>query len=1076
MKRLLKGVVFFALVLCTALALVACGAKVDEIEIESGNEPQLTYVLGSDLNLSKGKLTVRKEGTREEIPLDSEGIAVSGYDKNKTGKQELTVEYGGKTTAFTVTVVERMRAENFEQSYFIGESFDTAKGVLRITRDDGTSFTVPLSSEQVTLEGFSSDAAGAVELTATYAGEETYRCTLTANVYPIEDSAFTRPNKINYRSHETELNLAGGYITLIGNGGKVRHYVPLTADMVSGFDLGEATFANRTTPLKQTLSVDYAGLHHTYEISITFSAVSVIRSYAAQLEALDWSEVPAIGEELGAHALEALDLYLSLPQEDRPLISAETAAFVARGAAVRLHAIWTEQTAPFAEDFAVKGGVLYLTSPTRDRAEAFRAALANAEEPPAFFATAEKLGSVKNLFKDIPFDPAGEEGGTLGDYLSDVCTRADFGRASLNLKTLVDAHDALASFPAEWTEETLTANAEAVQNAYAVLAASTGSGDAYRDMFGTLGQWREKKDFFDILYAYYLNIWLNAEDGSQELTAAQNALITLEAHQYPGELEPLYRAAIAAFNQLYGIYNMQINDNTLFRMYALEALASEDRLLDGGNILYLQLYTWIPTPSMLTISEMMTGYVKLFHNYDGAIGQVLVQGLYYQDYNFLGEGVHEKLWADYLALVRMDLEGKSGATAFGTALENLLHSFVETSPLHQFSFLSSLNHFYRNGLPEYALSLGDTVGSSFALYLKEYYGKVLTAGEFELFGDLLTALEDYSRVQVTNETYAKTFLDGFMNTTEAAIEKFGALTAEEQSDFTNRLGFLYTRCTELLGFLRETPQTPSLGTWQETFSKLDDLLYRVYRAGSTTSQKPFIALLGAMEEADELVQKILTEGGEEIVHIFSDVPFTHAGFQDSNSYTFDYLWFSAREYYRKALMEEIKVGNNIPVWELYRTGSLKPFVHKASDLIWKFIDSSVAASDWAQVQETLLAFRSLENADQVLFYTIDGSAWFESALMGFWKTVLTDAVSDFAQTLLKAQRYYVYAVYSPGAESEDGTTMLDQFKKYMNSLAYSLSNNPALAAEACYKTYVKELYDYYLAKYNELTATTEKAE
>ena len=99
------------LAMSVLFGLVACGSKVNGISIGRNDMPKLTYVEGQDLDLSAGKLTVDYGGKTETIPLDSDKVSVSGYDKTKAGKQTITVSYEGQTTEFEITIVARVRAE-----------------------------------------------------------------------------------------------------------------------------------------------------------------------------------------------------------------------------------------------------------------------------------------------------------------------------------------------------------------------------------------------------------------------------------------------------------------------------------------------------------------------------------------------------------------------------------------------------------------------------------------------------------------------------------------------------------------------------------------------------------------------------------------------------------------------------------------------------------------------------------------------------------------------------------------------------------------------------------------------------
>ena len=138
-------------------ALAGCGSAVTGISVKDLDSVQTVYVKGQDLDLDSITLSVRSNNKSETtVTLADSSVRVSGYDKNTLGKQRVTAVYGGKSVSFNVTVVERIVAENYDVNYFIGDEFNRNKGRLKITEDDGKSFTVPLGSDEVTLSGFDS--------------------------------------------------------------------------------------------------------------------------------------------------------------------------------------------------------------------------------------------------------------------------------------------------------------------------------------------------------------------------------------------------------------------------------------------------------------------------------------------------------------------------------------------------------------------------------------------------------------------------------------------------------------------------------------------------------------------------------------------------------------------------------------------------------------------------------------------------------------------------------------------------------------------------------------------------------
>ena len=114
MKKRIKFAVtatLIALLIAIAATAVGCGGKSDSSDkIAIKSSPRLEYLLGQDLDLSKGSISSTKGDKVKEIKLTASGVKVSGYDKNKLGKQTVTVSYGGQTCTFTVNVHGKIEA------------------------------------------------------------------------------------------------------------------------------------------------------------------------------------------------------------------------------------------------------------------------------------------------------------------------------------------------------------------------------------------------------------------------------------------------------------------------------------------------------------------------------------------------------------------------------------------------------------------------------------------------------------------------------------------------------------------------------------------------------------------------------------------------------------------------------------------------------------------------------------------------------------------------------------------------------------------------------------------------------
>lgn len=75
------------------------------LRIEVSQEPKKDYLVGDSLDLSEGRFAVAySNDTMEEHSFTDEGVEISGYDAQKTGRQTLTLRYQGHKVNFDVLV------------------------------------------------------------------------------------------------------------------------------------------------------------------------------------------------------------------------------------------------------------------------------------------------------------------------------------------------------------------------------------------------------------------------------------------------------------------------------------------------------------------------------------------------------------------------------------------------------------------------------------------------------------------------------------------------------------------------------------------------------------------------------------------------------------------------------------------------------------------------------------------------------------------------------------------------------------------------------------------------------------
>jgi hypothetical protein len=407
--RKIRNLLFLLLITAVcALTLASCGSDA-ELSLLDEAMPQLVYVLGDELDLSGGRLQVKDGDEITEIAMTDNGVTVSGFDSNKLGEQTVTHSYGGSSVTLTVTVVEKVQALDVTTDYLVGDGFNLSTGKLKITRDDGSSYTVVLNNEKVSVTGFDSSEAGSCPVTVTYSsGSETFTLKLDTTVHAIEDVSFTPPSKITYKSHDGGIDLTGGILTLEGKGGELKRDVAITAGMISDFDLGAVD--EQTSPLDQTVKVTYLGHSFSYGIKITYTGVTKFIENAPAAAGLDFSkdfnvegvEEPKISEELGELTVELMTIYNNMSPAERVLIPKDTVLSVARCAMLYSLNVWGEDVGRFEGAFEFSEGALALTC---ESAEAVAAAVEKLkdEDSPLFTLPPVMAGIVDILGEEIFF-------------------------------------------------------------------------------------------------------------------------------------------------------------------------------------------------------------------------------------------------------------------------------------------------------------------------------------------------------------------------------------------------------------------------------------------------------------------------------------------------------------------------------------------------------------------------------------------------------------------------------------------------------------------------------------------------
>ncbi len=1071
MKKFSKlAVILLAIaVLSSMFAITACSSSVNEIAIDSGNMPQVTFVQGQDLDLSSGKLSVKTSGGVDLVPLDDANVTVSGYDKNTLGQQQLTISYKKKTTTLNVTVVKRIEVSNQTTNYFIGEDFNKTQGRLTITKDDGTSFTVSMSADTVSVSGFNSSAASTdLPITVNYVnGEMNYSGSFSVNVYDYSKDlcSFTKPKTLSYKSHDTEIDLTGAYITLKNGDGQLTRYVSLTTDMIKGFDPSQATIDNMSSPLVQTVSVEYAGLSFSFDVNITFSNISLVKQRGDELSSIDWTKgaETVITEEQGENALSAMETYSTFSDKEKAYVTDDEKAAIARAAAVYGSAKWQTAAKEYASfTFNDNGQLVWSASsasvPSYETIYADYEKLSNASEP--IRTIAQILKNVKSEFADTVI--YGET--TASAYLANIYDADNFNEVLGQMEFMFALYQNVKNIPENWSEN-LSAYSTDISSALTTIKNSNYKTSTYFTLYYIVNDWSQFSNIFTVLYNYCY-----ATNDATSVNVVKNIYLM-------SPFDSLYEYCMyATMQRYYMTQNVQV-DTTLFMVYYDLALDVVDAIANSNSDMAKWLYSNL-TFSGFSSSDMTLGTV-LYYLKVSTYGYISNLGMFYGDDDYMA------YWQSYLDVTTKyfnNTDNYRTSEAFGTDVAALLKTFVEMSPSEQYGFISSLNTYYTSGYPTLALAATEnkTVYTYYMLFLNTYYSSVLTTDEEAIYENLLCALEYYARRYDTTDAH-KDGLANFRTTMASVIEAYGKLSSTE--NFDKYLGDFYQKYVAIYNNYDEDgnfKSTELSEDWKAKFEELkNDIIYMNYAYYYIAySQNYYVPFYAAYERAQKIASEIKASDDQNVLNAYY---YDNYEVFSNSSYSLDYFMATFRGIYVSLLTgTSLSSSSAYSMWDYYydRT-ELKSFMSDASYVMWTALTTSSSSETEAftepsKVIAAMKSFKELASINQLLYFSMDSSNFYYGSLARFFNEALTENAAAVANKLLTFEHAYVYYVNYADNETYSATYAAALKTAYESlKAAYDALETDD---KASFDSYLSEIYQSYLQAYAELKLDSTSSE
>ena len=1086
MKRILKFLTLGVLSLLLAFCLASCGnnsgGKI-ELSIKESAKPNTVFVLGQDVNLDGGVLLVKEGDKVSEISMTDSEVSVSGYDKNTLGAQTVTITYHNKSVTLDITYVERIVVTDYTTDYLEGNELDLKKGKLKITRDNGTNYTMALSNSKVVIEGYDPNTIGEQTITVKYdLNSTTYTTSFKVTVYEIESIRLIPPSKISYKSHDTAVSVTGGQIVLSGKGGELESTVKVTEDMIRDFDLSVAKRDN--SPCTHNVNVHYNGVDYPYEIKITYSNISDFRDVTKGLSTIDFNEwdnwssttdLPAIDDDLGAELVHVMLLYLDMSTADRMLLDDDDVIKAARAAIVWAYSKWYDDALIFSDAFSIVNGNLQLVGASAD---ALKAAITGLSD------TDRALYSYSDVIKDLATRFAKEKVcGNITFAAFPTIPNEDYLDLIELFEYMVDLDELFGAIPATWREDGVEGFGNEVEAIFDKIINGGYYGYAYAEIYNTVSSWRA--DAFDILFNYYYE-----QNQLEPLVKLSNVCL-------PGDLEQIFNYLYMAIECSNNIQYYNGDTTRVFYGYYMAEQLSIILLL-GGDSMQKDLFYIIPLNGMLGIgnSDEITEYT--FYNIVEYL-RTMAGGCYYYSAGLLGNARFDDFMNEYMHILRRyNLDESYMASAeFGEDVEELLRLYMELTPTEQASLAVTLNIYYGTEYtaPYMFAAVGEYARfeTQFAQLLRVYY-----QGLF----DSEAGKNAYIALMVATEAYAQRYSNpdwrSVYNEKIALVNSLlSAMSPEEKQLFEEKLGYVMTKYAKLTDTATKHQSTTStdgldLKGWESEFEALHEALVFTELGMLYTQNniRYFNLFLSAYERAEKIAGNILENAPPEVVEIFR-----FAGLYSNKSYdayftknwvdtdpesteylSYEYVMSVFRSHYMNAINVNI-LGSSL-YDDYFGDGKLREFIEKSYDLLIPFFLQSIADTnkmaefDAEKMVDLFYLFSKLSTYEKIVFlqYMDDmDSRIFTTALVKFTEDTYTDNTATLIQEMINLEFAYMLYDYQLNVESSTEGDIADALATVKSRLETVKNAFKALTEEDATE------FAPYVDLYNEIVSRTEEA-
>ena len=659
----------------------------------------------------------------------------------------------------------------------------------------------------------------------------------------------------------------------------------------------------------------------------------------------------------------------------------------------------------------------------------------------------ELLQSIRSRFGDLEI----KDSKNAKEYLELLYTVDGLDAAIDILDLITELYAELSVVPKDWKTSDLEAYKSNIKTAVVLITGSELNpfqNLPYIEVYQLLSKWREKNDYFDIIYAYYMQY---------ESSTVIDSL--WQVVPMPEKLQTIYSMLVSAANKT---ANISIGgDLTQFYYYYKVARECEEEILNGGNTLHINIYKKFNLGGLIK-SYMFVG------NQMNNIGYVYYTSSMVESKKF------ETLVNKYLdVLYAKNEEPDYTDKEVQAAVKEIVQLYAELSPTEQFAFISALHCDYRyNSFSVYLLDVTiDENGEMkftnlFTYLLAKTYDEILSDDAWSVFTRLLTASEaNACRFREDGKTEA------FKEMMEEILADAAKLSAEEKATFAallDKMTLCYNECV--------TPSAPNAGAHQDkidsilaTIDKFFEVSYAMNSSSLTSNEQSAMSAvwLALAEKAKSIEEEILATKDTNLINTYLYCVYTFDTDRDGDNEDTDIkctISFMMDEL--KSSMINMLITMNIPspdgskttynAYGLYSSYSLPSFLVNAADIMYAAFKENAAELDRNTVLSVLKSVRDLVTNTMFTLMMLNVNVYFYDGVNECLKAGQSAEAQEMILLLLSAEEQHIIYMAIKAEENRS------QFCRNMESLKEKYD----ACADKTFFTELLEMYNYYLKEYN----------